>query len=190
MKTLKHTVIIALAIAGLRTHASATLITYSYIGNDFTFGTGQPGFTTNDNITASFTVNGPLAPSMTFDLISIGATMTMISNGPFTIPLGFGDTVTTDASGNIVEWSLADGANLPDGSLLHLETLNGTFVDDLAVVNLLDGTAYLAFVNDDPGIWSSGPATVPDQASTLALLCVCRAKVWPSVVLIIFQSLV
>ncbi len=83
-----------MAIAGLTTHADATPITYSYIGADFTFGTGPAGFTTSDNIIASFTVNNLLAPSMTFNLTSIGATMATISNGVYTLPLG--GIVTTD----------------------------------------------------------------------------------------------
>jgi hypothetical protein len=174
MKSFKYVATLTVAIAGLTTHADATPITYRYIGNDFTVASGEPGFTTNDNITASFTVSGPLAPSMTFDLISIGATMATISNGVNTLPVIVG-MVTTDASGNIVAWALTTGDQLlPDGSLLILESDNDSAVgvEDLAVENrLVEPLTFSGFVVNDPGMWSSGPATVPDQASTLALLC-------------------
>ena len=56
-------------------------------GANFTFGTEPAGFTNNDNITASFTVNKPLAADMNFALTSIGATNAIISNGVYTLPL-------------------------------------------------------------------------------------------------------
>ena len=74
MKSFKYIATLAVAAAGLATQADAIPITYSYTGANFTFGTG-PGFTTNDNITASFTVDKPLPPNMAFDLTLIGRPM-------------------------------------------------------------------------------------------------------------------
>jgi hypothetical protein len=170
MKSLKYVATLTMAIAGLTTHVDATPITYSYIGADFTFGTGPAGFTTSDNIIASFTVNNLLAPSMTFDLTSIGATMKSISNGVYTLQdlLGF---VTTDASGNIVSWGLTDEELVSGLALVRLESVDdiNIGVGDSARRFNLDETANEAF-NGVSGTWSSGPATVPDQGATLTLI--------------------
>ena len=169
MKSFKYIATLTMAIAGLTTHADATPITYSYIGADFTFGTGPAGFTTSDNIIASFTVNNLLAPSMTFNLTSIGATMATISNGVYTLPLG--GIVTTDASGNIVGWDFNEQETLPDLSIVRLESFrDGAFGGDAAHKFLLDETSFDAF-NSVSGTWSLGPATVPDQGATLTLIC-------------------
>jgi hypothetical protein len=171
MKSFKYIATLALAVTGLTTQADAIPMTYSYIGANFTFGTGPAGFTTSDNITASFTVNNPLAPNMTFNLPSIGATMRTISNGVFTLHdfLGF---VTTDASGNIVSWGLTDEELQPDVSLVRLESTNdiNLFVGDSAQQFLLNEMENQAF-NSVSGTWSFGPAGVPDGGATLSLIC-------------------
>jgi hypothetical protein len=170
MKSFKYVATLTIAIAGLTAHADATPITYSYIGADFTSGTGPAGFTTSDNITASFTVNNLLAPSMTFNLALIGATMATISNGVYTLPLN-GGIVTTDASGNIVGWDFSVDELLADLSIVRLESFrDGAFGGDDAHKFLLDETERFAF-NSVSGTWSSGPATVPDQGATLTLIC-------------------
>ena len=171
MKSFKYVVTLTMAIAGLTTHANATPITYRYIGADFTSGTGPAGFTTSDNIIASFTVNNLLAPSMTFDLMSIGATMATISNGVYTLPLSGGALITTDASGNIVGWDFNEQETLADLSIVRLESFrDGAFGGDAAHQFLLDETSHDAF-NSVSGTWRSGPATVPDQDATLTLIC-------------------
>jgi hypothetical protein len=173
MKSFKYIATLTMAIAGLTTHVDATPITYSYIGANFTStDTAQPGFSTNDNLTARFTVNNLLAPSMTFNLTSIGATMATISNGVFTLSLnGLFETVTTDASGNIVAWGLNAGAELPDSSLLDFSSVRiGAIVGDDAHEFLPDGSSFNASTTI-PGTWSSGPAGVPDQGATITLIC-------------------
>ena len=75
MKSFRYIATLAVAAAGLATQADTIPITYSYTGANFTFGTGPPGFTTNDNITVSFTVDKPLPPNMAFDLTLIGRPM-------------------------------------------------------------------------------------------------------------------
>jgi VPDSG-CTERM motif len=172
----KKLAILTLAIAGLATHADAIPITYSYVGANFTFGTGQPGFSTSDNITASFTVSNPLAPSMTFNLANIGATMRTISNGVFTFSLT-GGNVTTDTSGNIVGWSLFEEELQPDFSIVDLESFwDGAIGGDDAHQFLADQTSFDAG-NTVPGIWSLGPASVPDGGATLALVGLALAGV-------------
>jgi hypothetical protein len=144
MKSFKYVATLTMAIAGLTTHADATPITYSYIGADFTSGTGPAGFTTSDNIIASFTVNNLLAPSMTFNLTSIGATMAIISNGVYTLSLG--GIVTTDVSGNIVGWDFIEDELLPDLSIVRLDSFrDGAFGGDAAHKFLLDETSRDAF---------------------------------------------
>jgi hypothetical protein len=170
MKTFKYIATLTLAIAGLTAHVDAIPITYSYTGNNFTSGTGQSGFSINDNITASFTVNNPLAPNMTFNLTSIGATMATISNGVFTLPF-LGGLVTTNAFGSIVEWAFGVDQLQPDLSIVRLESVNfgGIGTEDDAHQFFLDESSFDAS-NGVPGTWSSGPATVPDEGATLALL--------------------
>jgi VPDSG-CTERM motif len=168
MKRFKYIATLTLAIAALTTHADATPITYSYVGANFTSGTGPAGFTTSDNITASFTVNNLLAPNMTFDLTSIGATMRTISNGVYTLEcLGF---VTTDASGNIVSWGLTREDLVSGGALVRLESVNdiNLGIGDLARRFNLDMTQNAAS-NGVSGNWSSGPS-VPDAGPTVMLL--------------------
>jgi len=170
MKSFKYVATLTMAIAGLTTHADATPITYSYIGTDFTSGTGPAGFTTSDNIIASFTVNNLLAPSMTFNLTSIGAIMATISNGVYTLPLG-GAMITTDAFGNIAVWEFNSQELQPDLSIVRLQSFrDGAFGSDEAHQFLLDMTQNQAFTFVS-GTWSSGPATVPDQGATLTLIC-------------------
>jgi hypothetical protein len=115
-------------------------------------------------------VNNLLAPSMTFNLASIGATSATISNGVYTLPL-IGGIVTTDASGNIVGWDFSVDELLADLSIVRLESFrDGAFGGDDAHKFLLDETERFAF-NSVSGTWSSGPATVPDQGATLTLIC-------------------
>ena len=167
MKSIKYIATLTLAVAGLATQADAIPTTYSYVGSNFTFfATGQPGFSINDHITASFTVNNPLAPNMTFNLDNIGATMRTISNGVFSIPF-LGGMVATNAFGSIAEWGFTVDQLQPDLSIVRLDTAN---IQDAAHQFFLDSSSFDAF-SDVPGTWSSGPASVPDEGATLALIC-------------------
>ena len=79
---------------------------------------------------------------MTFDLASIGASMSIISNGVYKLPV-LGGTVTTNAFGNIVGWDLNAQETLPDLSIVRLESFwNGT----------LGGTPVLIERDGEPGV--------------------------------------
>jgi hypothetical protein len=177
MKSFKYVATLTMAIAGLTTHVDATPITYSYIGANFTSvsGPARAGFTTSDNITASFTVNNLLAPNMTFTLTSIGATMATISNGVDT--LGLGGIVTTDASGNIVGWDFNEQTP-PALDIVRLtsfrDEVSGSGGDSAEFFTIPETGDILAF-NSVSGTWSSGPASVPDQGATLTLICLALA---------------
>jgi VPDSG-CTERM motif len=179
MKSFKYIATLTLAIAGLTTHVDAIPITYSYIGANFTsvFGPTRAGFTTSDNITASFTVNNFLAPSMTFTLTSIGATMATISNGVYT--LGLGGIVTTDASGNIAGWDFNEQTP-PAIDIVRLTSFRDEvsgIAGDSAEFFTIPETGDVGAFNSVSGTWSSGPASVPDEGATLALLGVALAGV-------------
>jgi len=172
MKSFKYIATLTIAIAGLATHVTATPITFSYVGANFTsvFGPTRPGFTTSDNITASFTVNNPLPLNMTFDLTSIGATNASISNGVFTIILG--GIVTTDASGNIVGWDF-NVQTPPALNIVRLisfrDEVSGNGGDEADFFTIPETDDVMAF-NSVSGIWSSGPASVPDEGATLSMI--------------------
>jgi hypothetical protein len=173
MKSFKYIATLTIAIAGLATHATATPITFSYVGANFTsvFGPTRAGFTTSDNITASFTVNNPLPLNMTFDLTSIGATNASISNGVFTLILD--GIITTDASGNIVGWDF-DEQTPPALDIVRLTSFrdevfgSGGDSAEFFTVPETDDSGAFNFVS---GTWSSGPAGVPDQGATITLIC-------------------
>jgi hypothetical protein len=179
MKSCKYIATLALAVTGLATHATATPITFSYVGANFTdvFGPTRAGFTTSDNITASFTVNNPLPLDMTFDLTSIGASNASISNGVFTLILD--GIVTTDASGNIVGWDF-NVQTPPAVDIVRLSSfrdeVSGIAGDSAEFFTIPETDDVLAF-NSVSGIWSSGPASVPDEGATLALLGLALAGV-------------
>ena len=90
---------------------------YTYTGSDFTsfFPTAQGVFTSSDSITGSVTVATPLADNLSFSEVSFTSysfsdgvdTLTNLNSAPMSdAPAPFAFAVSTDASGNIIAWSI------------------------------------------------------------------------------------
>jgi hypothetical protein len=137
--------------------------TYTYTGNDFT--NVHSPYTTADSVTGSFTVASPLADGLSN--VSISPISFSFSDGHQTITnttpglTGGFISFSTDANGDITQWDI----NLlvsafPD--IIETELIPSETID------LVQMRTPIAFVEDDPGTWTSAP-TVPEPESLVLL---------------------
>jgi len=148
---------------------------YTYTGNPFTDFWGSPNpYTTSDYVHGYFTTAAPLAASLTdYDITGVVLSWVFhdfadnhlpITSGP---PAGFilTDTqVSTDGSGNIVEWKIGvTNGTLPVHYISTYNTLGVT--TDIDDGSLFGAAMYGAWNINSPGTWTMTP-----EPSALVLL--------------------
>jgi hypothetical protein len=150
--------------------------TYTYTGNAYDNATG--GYTTSMSVGGTVTVNSILAPNQTnvnvlFDIAGLNMTGGI---NTFTLASPFASVpearVTTDGTGNIVDWSLY--MNLTNGDVLQsCSDFGGTintlacgagFAQDYAADAASGGFGFNIFF---PGAWALTP--VPEPATMFLL---------------------
>ena len=151
--------------------------TYTCTGNDFTI--AQAPYTISDSSSGYFTVASPLAPNLSFS--SISYTSYSFSDGMQTltnlnsrqVPLA----ISTDGSGNIVQWNLEIGPNINPYDYVFLDTfyVNPLKAADFGQLELSSTSVANASNGDDPGTWTSAtvssnpPGTTPEPSSLILL---------------------
>jgi YVTN family beta-propeller protein len=129
--------------------------TYSITGNPFAFFSGSAACPPDCNITGSFTLAQPLAPNLS--LATITPTSFSFSVGPNVLNQSNATTATfnnvsTDASGNIITWSIS-----LSNSAVSVTTVNlPTGSDDIFTQVSPQGTATNA---GTPGTWPKTTVT-------------------------------
>jgi len=139
-------------------HADAI---YNYTGQNFTTVSGS--YATSMSVTGSFTLASPLAPNLSFDIItpvafSFSDGVQTFTNSNTLAPVF---EVSTDASGHIDLWEVLL-FNSPTASLQTLNTPDGQ-IGDTGIHGLGAGDSFVA------GKWS-GPAAAVPEPSSLQLL--------------------
>ena len=163
---------------------------YTYTGNDFTFADGP--FTTSDSITGSFTVTTPLADNLSFATVSFNSysfsggvdTLTNLNSFPMSnsnAPFAF--AVSTNASGDIIAWSIDIQGN--SGTSVandNISTYNNApidnspqtmdFASDCSPTNCFQPGFPLSFGQnqDDPGTWAVSATSSVPEPSTWAMM--------------------
>jgi len=155
--------IIALAMLLLSApRARADAETYTYTGNAFTEFDGGVTCPSDCSVDGSFTVSSPLADSSTttVDPTAFDFFVSTAGTPAFTnldgVDIGV-FTVTTNATGQIVDWSISLGlsgglqlSTHPDGDSIVLGMVNDTM---------------LTAANTDGGTWSAPLAPTPEPSS-------------------------
>jgi hypothetical protein len=150
-------------------------VTYTYTGNNFASFTADPGpFDTTNFLSATVTLTSQLANNLngvSVDLNQIecfGITEGVRSLNKST-PAGVSNfVVSTDGSGNIVDWSFVVGLGL-SGGLTTIESCGGGGIVTLFCGNPRDtsviaigGFAVSGSIFNSPGSWSLAPASDTD----------------------------
>jgi hypothetical protein len=146
---------------------------YTYTGNDFTSATAP--LTTSDSVTGSFTVASPLAdnlegvniePSSTAFSFSDGHgdTLTNTTPGIGVSPFSLNITISTNGSGNIINWDVELIAG-PTGGFTIL-TDNFFSVEDI----VSDDNSVDASNSGDAGHWSGSTTSAAPEPGSLGLL--------------------
>lgn len=160
---------IALVALLLSVMPAAADVTYVYVGNNFTNVSNQYpyyySYTTSYYVTAYLTFSNPLAAGMAFQTVTpIQWQLTDHSpnytlGGPSNLTIGY-FSLATDASGNIVQWSV-EGYTSTQGGGRYVSTSNtSTYTRD-------EGADFnLGYNVNSPGSWSVQPVPEP---CTLAL---------------------
>jgi hypothetical protein len=153
---------------------------YSYVGNDFTIienSTPSGSFTTSDSVSGSFSLASPLAANLNDFTISNVLSFSF-SNGPHTFTESTADlrvatfSVSTDASGNIINWQIEIGTNFSSSSiggqragLITNHLSNGASRDEGEVDECTTLTCNVVSdfgIRDfNPGIWTESTPGVP-----------------------------
>ncbi|MEM8947317.1 MAG: hypothetical protein AAGD11_19240 [Planctomycetota bacterium] len=165
--------LVAIAVVSALPSANADLVTYEYVGSNFT-DVGSP-FTTADAITGVMTIDVPTFPGTLHgvgNITSIEFSTTVGGAPGFTFAgldnAGFPSfwLFTFDGAGNITDWALAflgDVTGSPDTELLYTSTTGdfGSF-SGFASLGSGGGGSTNASV---PGTWSR--VTVPEPSALL-----------------------
>ena len=163
----------------------AASVTYTYTGNPFTNSSPNGNITTADLVTVNFTLAGPLAASQS-DLVLSPTTWSLADGIPAdkitnssTLAFGFPEfEVKTDASGNIIGWSVAvctTGFSTCISTSTPGTWLSGTITAATQGDSALDPASNgAAFNSGVPGKWVAVTQTSgvpePSTAGPLALL--------------------
>jgi len=150
---------------------------YSYVGNDFTSFSTPSTFTTSDSVSGSFSLASPLAANLNDFTISNVLSFSF-SDGPHTFTESTANLaaaifkgVSTDASGNIINWQIEIGTNFSSSSIgaqragLRTEHLSNDASQDEGRVE--ECTTPMCSVVSDvggtnaPGIWTESTVGVP-----------------------------
>lgn len=157
---------------------------YEYTGDNFTF--AGPGYEAllSTSITGSLALSSALAPNLTaynalpdvtgFSLLVGGTPLGSLLPGPVTLGTA---TVTTDGSGNIVEWAVVasstDGIEVLGLFICNHPTSTLTCGLGFDAVDLLVDSGFselsdaVAYNLDSPGTWSIVPE--PSSVALVAL---------------------
>lgn len=191
-KVLPLTLFALLVAATVPAQAQAT---YQYVGNPFTLfscGPSVPGpgtilcstaapnnpntsYTASDHVEATLVLTDPLPANLAYQDVRTFAGFSLTMNdGQHTVTnldeAGMFAEVSTDASGNILQWRLVinTGGALNGG----IATQNATFITDSGVLACCDPTVSgdLARNSGIAGVWSSGAPTPEDLTSNLVIV--------------------
>ena len=153
---------------------------YSYVGNHFTIienSTPSGTFTTSDSVSGSFSLASPLAANLNDFTISNVLSFSF-SDGHHTFTESTADLraaifdVSTDASGNIINWQIEIGTNFSPSSLgdqragLITGHLSNGASRDSGMVDQCMNVTCSVIVSDvgasiAPGIWTESTVGVP-----------------------------
>jgi len=150
---------------------------YSYVGNDFTSFSTPSTFTTSDSVSGSFSLASPLAANLNDFTISNVLSFSF-SDGPHTFTESTANLaaaifkgVSTDASGNIINWQIEIGTNFSSSGghragLITNHLSNGASRDsgefDECTDLMCSGVVSDFGIRDfNPGIWTESTAGVP-----------------------------
>jgi hypothetical protein len=151
--------------------AHATPIVYTYIGSPYTETTDPdlPGYTLNDRLTASFTIDSSL-----WGIEDVQIFWGSVSSGP--ISLFDSGRITTDAAGAVLAWTLTGSSAGHD--IITTGHLDGSGVDANfgTAILVTDGVPIAGGAQVIYPLGSRIPgsswsfASVPDVSSSLSLL--------------------
>jgi hypothetical protein len=179
-----------LLAAALASTASAFEITYTYTGEDFTYSDGAPAPSTSDNISGSLTLTAPLGLSLTTsnlygtpELFTFSFTDGVNTWTPSSVsswPTDQYISLTTDASGAIIDWEvalymagsvlgyLAFASNPPSFSIPVGLTFE--YVNDASLTGLVPTLSPRAIAySTSAGSWSLQSAPAPEPSTMLLL---------------------
>lgn len=187
--------VLTISVLSLAPAMRADSVTYTYTGTAYTncYGSYAPSSgPCTDQETISFTVASALAPDLNEDIINSLVTSFSFSDGSGLVITQANDSggaafwVSTDASGDIDEWTVDAGINGPTTTFSAILSYNGfDFASttagstDASFTNVPDASECgfdlspancsslnVGYVSGDPGSWS-----VPEPSS-LALLAI------------------
>jgi hypothetical protein len=159
--------------AGAAPAIADAIYNYYYTGKDFTQATLP--YTTSDSVDISLTFSAPLPPNLSFDsrfqTTNVTPELLTITDGIHTLvypqncPCVADILISTNASGNIVNWDVNIETTPFVAEILSINNPKGNGISDLAAIS----PDILAGNNNDPGTWSQPTASVPGPVAGAGL---------------------
>jgi hypothetical protein len=161
-------------------------VIYTYTGNDLT--DVQAPYTTADKVTATITLASPLGPGLSLADVTPNLVALTMSDGVQTLDLAnpgpgvpsIGAFFSTDAAGNITEWSVcvctSNQVNPTTNVGVGISTSsrsNGNSDDGGSILGPPPNYVFGGDVFNNPGVWTLVPE--PDTMALLAMGLVAMA---------------